>query len=163
MLFQIVTMNLGAMIPARAMDSEAAQLVSKIDFLRSEARLQGKTYILQLDLDNHRYRTVIPVEDQLAASDLATEAIETGWTPLGDNVQFAGCQTVGGTRFESGLCGIQIDENGVTADQSIFLVHATDDNLLWTIQLHGLTGTCRILTSTEGVAHPLDRMEEGRF
>jgi len=163
LLLQIVMMNMGAMVPSHAMDSAAAQIVAQMDFLRSEARLQGKTYVLELDLDNHRYRTILPPEDRLVASEPVKEAFALNWTGLGDDARFGGCTLAGGQSFRSGLYPITFDANGFTADQAIYLIHNTDAQMVWTIQVYGLTGKANILPSMKGEYQPLEKVEEGAF
>ena len=52
---------------------------------------------------------------------------------------------------------------GFTADQAIFLVHVEDKQMVWTIQIRGLTGQSEILRSFDGTYHTLARLEEGHF
>ena len=143
--------------------SAAAEIVSKIDWLRSEARLQGKTYRLELDLSGHRYRYVVPATDRLAATESVEETFGSSWLSLGDHVRLAGCSVSGGPRFTDGSFPVILDEKGFTADQAIFLVHVDDKELVWTIQIRGLTGQSEILRSFDGTYHSLERLEEGHF
>jgi len=163
LLFQLVTANLGAMIPAHALDGACAQIVGQLDFLRSEARLQGKTYQLELDLDHNRYRIVLPPEDLALAAERSGQTFDLGWTDLGERVRLARCVVAGGPEFRNGLFPIAFDANGFTADQTIYLVHSTDEKMLWTIQLRGLTGQAEVITDTNGQAHGLEKIDEGAF
>lgn len=163
LLFQLVVGNMGAIIPARAMDAAAAEIVSKVDWLRSESRLQGKTYQLELDLADTRYRIIVPSVDRIAASEIVEETFSLGWSSLNEHVRLAGASVAGQRRFESGLFRIALDENGFTADQAIFLVHKADEEMVWTIQIRGLTGQSEILKSFDGTYHTLEKQEEGRF
>ncbi len=163
LLVQLVAANLGAMIPSRAMDSAAHQLVARLDFVRSEARLQGKTIKVELDLGNHRYRTILPAEDRLVSTDPVPEPLQLEWHTLDDEVQFAGYAVAGGATLRSGAVEVPFDENGFTADQTIYLVHVVDKEMVWSIRVRGLTGSADVLTSFEGQLHPLESVEEGRF
>jgi prepilin-type N-terminal cleavage/methylation domain-containing protein len=163
LLFQIVTANLGAMIPSHALDSACAQIVGQLDFLRSEARLQGKTYQLELDLDHNRYRSVLPPEDLALAEERSGQTFDLGWTELGERVRLLSCAVAGGPEFRNGTFPIAFDANGFTADQTIHLVHTTDPKMLWTIQLRGLTGQAEIIPDTSGQPHPLEKVDEGSF
>ena len=51
LVVKIVMVNIGALIPSSALDSVAAKIQSELDFIRSEAKIQGKQYKLQFDLD----------------------------------------------------------------------------------------------------------------
>ena len=163
LLFRIAAMNFGAMIPSHAMDSASAQLIAQMDFLRSEARLQGKKYTLELDLENHRYRTILPPEDRLTASEPVKEAFELTWSPVGDHAEFDGITLADGQEFRSGLYRIEFDENGFTADQAIYLIHESDDSMVWTVQVLGLSGKATVLPNMEGQRQPLLQVEEGAF
>jgi len=163
LLMQIVTSNMGAMIPSRGLDSAAAKIISQIDFLRSESRLQGKAYQLELDLSNHRYRMIIPPEERLLSTEATKEAFDLGWTDIGDNVEFAGLEVLGAPRITEGSLPIIFDKNGFTADQTIFLTHKGGRHLIWSVQVHGVTGAAHIERSPEGVYQPLERVEEGQF
>jgi len=163
LVFQLVVGNMGAMIPARAMDSVAGQLVAKMDWLRSEARLQGKTYKLELDLTGQRYRYAVPATDRLASVESVEETFGSTWFSLGEHVRLAGCAVSGGRRFTEGIFPVVFDEKGFTADQAIFLVHAEDQEMVWTIQIRGLTGQSETLRSFDGTYHTLERLEEGNF
>ncbi|MEM7204743.1 MAG: prepilin-type N-terminal cleavage/methylation domain-containing protein [Planctomycetota bacterium] len=163
LLAQLVAGNLGAMIPSKAMDGAARQIVAQLDFLRSEARLQGKTYRLDLDLGNHQYRTVMPPEDRLLSTENEQEEFSFAWKSLGDEVRFAGLLVAGRTMLRSGIAGVAFDENGFTADQTLFLVHPDFEDMVWSIQLRGLVGTADILPSHEGVLQALDTATEASF
>jgi type II secretion system protein H len=163
MVFQLVVGNMGAMIPARAMDSAAAEIVSKVDWLRSEARLQGKTYKLELDITGSRYRFVVPPTDLQAAAEEVEETFGMSWFSLGDHVRLTGCGLAGGQQFTSGSFLVVFDANGFTADQAIFLEHVEDKQMVWTIQIRGLTGQSEVMRSYDGTQHPLEKLEEGQF
>jgi len=163
LLFQIVTANLGAMIPYRAMDSAANQLVAQVDFLRSEARLQGKVYKLEIDLDSNRYRLLLPPEDLMVAPDASAEAFDLGWAALEDHVEVSGCVVAGGDTFRNGRYQIVFDESGFTADQTVFLRHDSVEDMVWSLQIRGLTGQSTIVRSMDGVPQPLEYVEESQF
>ena len=163
MLFQLVVGNMGAMIPARAMDAAASEVVSQVDWLRSESRLQGKTYQLELDLTGSRYRVIVPAIDRIAANELVEETFALGWSSLSEHVRFAGANIAGYPKFDDGLFRIALDENGFTADQAVYIVHEGDEDMVWTIQIRGLTGQANVVKSFDGTYHALEPQEEGRF
>lgn len=164
----MVYVNMGAMIPKTKLDSTAKQLVSRIDYLRSEARLQGKRYVMQLDLKGARWRYVTPpgvrISNDQSEDDLA--AIEMMWQPLEEGVEFhgAGNQKDGMVRPGSpNPFEIVFDASGFTADQIVVLQLDEDPQMLWTIQIHGLTGRCDILPNFDGQEQPLDEVNEAAF
>ncbi len=163
LVMQLVTANLGAMIPSKAMDSAARQLISRLDFIRSEAQLQGKIYRIQFDLDNHRYRTVMPPEDRLLSTEAQKEEFFLDWNSLGDDVILGGHEVAGGPLLRSGLTAVEFDPHGFTADQTIYMAHVTDESMVWSIRLRGLTGTADIARSFDGRRQPLETADEGSF
>ena len=163
LLFQLATANMGALIPSRAMDGEANKVAAELDFLRSEARLQSKTYKVELDLDRNRYRTILPPEDVYTSNEAPREAFDLGWTDLSERVHFLGVGNAGGAIARSGRFEIAFDAEGVAPDLAIAFVHANDKDMIWTLRLRGLTGQSEILTSYEGHPFYIDAVDEGVF
>ena len=163
LVIQLVVINIGAFLRVKSMNSAGQQLISQLDFIRSEARLQGKDYRIELDLDNHRYRTVLPPEQRLLSSEVEKEELKTSWTPLGENVAFLSHSIAGGPTARSGLAPIAFDPHGFTADQTIYLVHTADEDMVWSIQLRGLTGVSTMVTNFRGQLNPIETVDEGAF
>ncbi len=162
-LMRVVTANIGAIVPSKAMDSAAGQLISQANFLRSEARLQGKVYRLEMDLDNHRFRTVLPPEDRLLSTEEQQEEFALGWTQLEDGVQFERHEFSGGRLVRNGLSSIEFDAGGFTGDQTIVLVYETDEKMLWSVQLRGLTGTSSVQNDFDGKIHLVETADASSF
>ena len=149
LMVQVVMVNMGAMIPSSALDSVAAKIQSQLDFLRSEAKIQGKPYALEIDLDNSRCRLVIPQEELLVSSQTAAEGsgLELRWKPLDDDgwVVISGYSAGDQATMRKGRVKIIFDDNGFTADQTLYFKLADDDDekMIWTVHLWGLNGTTR--------------------
>ena len=153
LLASLVVGNMGRWIPSASLDSQANQLRSWLDYLRSEAKIQGKPYSLELDIENHRTRIHLPPEDKLVSvpDDTAAANLIMGWQPLEDWVKFEGHGVWGREIYTKGQVMITFDENGFTADQSIYLKYDEPDNkLLWSIHLNGLNGTTSVVRNREG-------------
>jgi type II secretion system protein H len=168
LIAQLVLGNLGAIIPSTALDSEVNRLRARLDYVRSEARIQGKTYVVQLDLDNHRHRLVLPPEEKMVSFRTIEESVPLEWQALNDRVQFAGYATAGGVVLEKGVVEIRFDQNGFTADQSIYftlreLEGVPDSGMLWTLNLNGLNGTTSVQRSLEGERHKFEQPSEAAF
>ena len=165
MITAFVVPNLGMFVPKARIDSAAKQLVANIDFVRSEARIQGKRVTLELDLDNARWRYVLPPEEQLT-TDQDLQTLETdyrAWQALEDDVRFAGAgNPLNGIAREK-IFELIFDENGFTSDQSVILQLISDPALTWTVQIHGLTGHCETVRDFEGKEHPVVETGEGMF
>ncbi len=158
---QLVVMNLGAMIPRTILDSECNKFMSRLDFLRSEARLQGKRYRIELDLTNHLWRFVLPAEERLTTEQTLEETMPEalGWNRMEQGAQFQGivqagaltlAQVENGVVQRRGVAGIEFDENGFSADWDVFFTLEHDEEMVWTVQVSGLTGQSRMLTSFDG-------------
>jgi Tfp pilus assembly protein FimT len=165
LILQFVMVNIAGMVPRTKLDAEAKRLLANLDFLRSEARIQGKRYILEIDLDHPRWRMVIPAEERLTSEQTLEETMPRAleWTPLEEGVKFAGAGNPINTYVRHKTYEIVFDESGQTADLSVFLKLDQDPKLVWTVQLRGLTGHGEVLTSENGVEQRLDEVTEGAF
>ena len=165
MVGQLIVMNLGSLVPSTVLDSEASQLMSKLEFLRSEAQLQGKVYQLELDLDNQMYRIVLPPEERLVSEQTAAEAAALVWTPLDDRVRYLSHSIAGGPTQQSGRVPIVIDAHGFTADQTIVLGMRSDalKDLVWTIQIQGLDRRNVLIRNEHGQAAQINPAQELQF
>lgn len=151
---QIVVVNLGAMIPRTVLDSECNRFVSKLDFLRSEARLQGKRYRIELDLDRSLWRYVLPAEERLTSEQTLEDTMPYAldWNTMEEGVKIQGIVQAGGIVVQrQGIAAIEFDENGFSADWNVFFTLDQDEEMVWTVQLFGLTGSSQLLTSFDGV------------
>jgi len=163
---RIVFANMGAWIPETALDAEAAKLRSWIDRLRSEARVQGKPYSIELDLEENRTRLVLPPEDKLVTTedDTLAATIPQAWSKLDDSVVFHGHAIAGREVRTTGKILITFSESGFTADQSVFFKHIDEDSrMVWTVHIHGLSGSTRVVTDVENNRAIFNATEESDF
>ena len=153
LVLRIVVVNMGAFIPNSALDAQANQLRFTLDYLRSEAKIQGKPYSLELDLDKHRTRVILPTEDKLVATedDTMEANIELGWQPLEEWVKFHGHGIWGREIYKKNTIKVTFDENGFTADQTIYFEYdAPDNQRIWSLHIFGLNGTTTVVKSHVG-------------
>lgn len=164
---QLVLSNIGAIVPSTVLDSEAQKLMSEIEYLRSESQLQGKTYKLELDLDQGRYRRILPPEMQVAYDQEPEEyeEAELAWSDLDERCKFGGYEIVGGLVERDGRVRIVIDHNGFTADQAIYLRMKSDalEDMVWTIQVHGLDRKAHLVKSVDGEEAKMEPTLETAF
>jgi type II secretion system protein H len=166
MMAKIVISNVGAWIPESALDSQANKFRSWMDYLRSEAKIQGKPYSMELDLAGNRMRLVLPPEDKLVTTEDDTLAmtIPLGWTALDDWVRFAGHAVAGRERQTKKKILITFDEHGFTADQSVYFSYDEEDSkMMWTVHIHGLSGTGEIHRKFDGERVPFRATEQSDF
>jgi prepilin-type N-terminal cleavage/methylation domain-containing protein len=163
-IMRVALLNLGALVPAATLESECKQIRAHLDYLRSEARLRGQAYSLELDLSNHRYRYVLPPERKLASYEGDYAELPMSWTPLDDKARFVGIAVPSRPPIESGTYRITFDENGNTGDIAIFFkLLDAETSYMWTLQLRGLTGRTEIKKSVEGKRFPLEELNESAF
>jgi len=161
---RVVLLNMGAFVPATVLNGEAKQMQAHLDFLRSEARLRSQWCALELDLDTHRYRYVLPPERRLTSYDEDVKELPLAWTPLDERARFAGVAVPSRPAIERGIYRITFDENGNTGDLAIFFKLQDEQNeYMWTLQLRGLTGRTEIFKSVEGKRYVLEELNESSF
>ena len=169
LVVRIVMVNIGALIPSSALDSVAAKIQSELDFVRSEARIQGKQYKLEFDLDNQQKRLVLPQEEQLVSSQTAAEGtgLALAWKPVDADgrVKISGYNAGDKPTVTKGLVEILFDENGFTADQTLYFKLAGDDDekMVWTLHLWGLNGASEVIRDYDGREHRRQLPVESNF
>ena len=162
---QLVLANLGALVPSTLLDSASRQLMGKFELLRSESQLQSKIYQIELDLDEHRWRIILPPEERLVSDQTVADDTGLDWRDLDHRIQFDSLQVPGGRIQRSGRARIVMDENGFTGDMILALrMRGENENkLVWSIQLRGLDRKSELSTSHEGEIPRLELIEEGHF
>ncbi len=144
---RLVFLNAGAFIPSWQLNSEARRLASRISFLASEARIQGRRMGLEFDLDRECLRTNLPADYTLALVDEATPPqLSTDWRRLDpplviDSIEIA----AKGNIYKSGRVVLPFSPLGTTVEAAIFLRNPNYENLETTLLVHGLTGEVEVL------------------
>ena len=137
--------------------------------MRSEAKLQGKPYRLEFDLNKSLYRMVLPPEEELVSIQTAVDGHEIAlhWMPVdpNDRVVVFGYNAGNKPTVAKGLVEIAFDENGFTADQSLYfkLVGDDENKTIWTMHLWGLNGATQVIQSNDGVQHRRELPVESNF
>ncbi len=165
LVFAMVVPNLGAFVPEAKLDGSGKQILRTLDWVRSEARIQGKRMAIDLDLEHARWRIVFPPEQRLTRDqDAATlEERSEDWTPLEKGVVFAGAGDAKVGLAHRQIYRIAFDEHGFTADQVVVLKLEGDANLVWSLVLNGLSGSMTIEKNEEGHEARLAMPNEGAF
>jgi type II secretion system protein H len=163
LVVQVVLMNMGAMIPATVLDGEAKQFISHVDWIRSEARLQGSPHSLELDLDHDRWRYVFPPERRLLSTEEEQQEWGLQWNPVDERVKFDGVAAPTRPPVKNGLYRIEFDESGATGDLAVYFRLRDGGNDIWTVQIRGLTGRCELVKSTDGKRAMLEEVNEAHF
>jgi prepilin-type N-terminal cleavage/methylation domain-containing protein len=165
LLAAMIAPNLGAFVPKARLDAAAKVLAANIDFLRSEAKIQGKRFALELDLDRGMWRHVLPPEERLTTEQDVEplEPHQEEWMLLQEGVRIATAGNANEGLAKAGKFSLVFDHNGQTGDQSIVLQLADDPTMTWTVNIRGLTGQCEILEDFEGRVQMPQETTEGAF
>ncbi|MFM1873451.1 MAG: hypothetical protein RL398_2873 [Planctomycetota bacterium] len=163
--FAIVLPNLGAFVPEAKLDGSANRISRTLDRIRSEARIQARPMHLELDLRNSQWRVVWPPEEQLTRDQDVTSLEERldEWQYLETGVKFAGVGDANKGLATSGLYRVTFDEYGFTADQVIVLKLDADQDMVWSLQIDGLSGRTRLERSESGEMLRPVAVNEGAF
>ncbi|MCA8976678.1 MAG: prepilin-type N-terminal cleavage/methylation domain-containing protein, partial [Planctomycetes bacterium] len=92
LMFAMIVPNLGAFVPTARLEGSGKKIQSKINWLRSEARIRGRPLAMELDLDRATWRIVYPPDMRLTLDQDPATLEEWSFDPnhLEDGVVFAG-------------------------------------------------------------------------
>ena len=168
LLLGIIAPNISALVPSARLDGSAKAIMSKLQMIRSEARIQAKRIEMEFDLTVGRYRTILPPEERLTSDQVVYDDSETldehkDWVDLETGVAFAGAGDAKSGIIEKDMYRVVFDEYGFTADQVIAITLASDETMIWSVLIRGLTGKVEILKSEEGDIAKPTAVGEGAF
>ncbi|MFN3245036.1 MAG: Tfp pilus assembly protein FimT/FimU [Planctomycetota bacterium] len=164
----IIAPNLSALMPSARLDGSGKEIVSWLQTIRSEARIQAKRMEMELDLDKGRYRIVWPPEERLTTDQIIYQDTEIpdrdkDWIDLETDVIFAGAGDAAKGLAHKGLYRVSFDEYGFSADQVVALQLRSDPTMVWSLSIRGLTGKIETSKSEDGEMARPERVEEGAF
>jgi len=163
-MMAMVVPNLGILVPSARLRGSGTVLQRNLDLLRSEARIQSKRIVMELDLDKRRWRAVYPPEQMLTRDqDVVTlqEQLDE-WQEFEDDVVFGGVDT-GSQMITRGVYRLTYDEFGFTNDQILHLKLQSDPTETWSLTLMGLSGRSIVTESSDGNLPRLQQTNEGAF
>ncbi len=141
-------------IPEAQIAAEARKLAARLDYLRSESRLRGRSYGLELDPERNRYRILVPPELRLLDENEASSSVELpkviplGWYELPESVKIAGISIGSNDPLRHKPGRIRFDPRGRSLQKVIYLEHRTNEDLKWSVFVPPLTGR---IEAREGV------------
>ena len=164
----IVAPNLYGLVPSARLDGSGKKILSWLQTIRSEARIQAKRMEMEFDLDKGRYRIIWPPEERVTTDQIVYRDDEVAdeskdWIDLETDVVFAGAGDPASGLVEKGLYRVAYDEYGATADQVLILKLVSDPNFVWSMSIRGLTGKVDTLKSESGERVLPERVTEGAF
>jgi prepilin-type N-terminal cleavage/methylation domain-containing protein len=165
LLFAIIVPNLGALVPSARLRGSGTQIQRMLDWVRSEARIQGKRMAMEFDLDRAMWRIVYPPEQRLTRDQDAwtLEEQPEDWRGLETDVVFAGAGDGKAGLTNHGLYRLVFDEYGFTGDQVIVLTMKSEPELTWSLSIRGLSGSVDVDESEKGEKPIPAVVSEGAF
>jgi prepilin-type N-terminal cleavage/methylation domain-containing protein len=165
LLFAIVVPNLGTLVPSARLRGSGTKIQRNLDWVRSEARIQGKRMVVELDLEKARWRIVRPPEQQITRDQDASTLAEApeGWQDLEDDVYFVGAGDGKVGLTSHGTYRLVFDEYGFTGDQVFVLGLKSDPLLTWTMTIQGLSGKVDVFESEKGEKPLPQVLNDGAF
>jgi len=168
LLMGIILPNIGSLVPTARLDGTAKAIMTKLQSIRSEARIQAKRMEMEFDLSLGRYRIILPPEERLLSDQEVYDDNEVPdenkrWVDLEHGVVFAGAGDALSGIFEKDFYRVVFDEYGFTADQVVAIKLEGDETLIWSVVINGLTGHVELVKSEEGDLAKPPAVGEGSF
>lgn len=165
LLLAIVVPNLGALVPTARLRGSGGQIQRTLDWVRSEARIQGKRMQMDFDLEHAQWRIVYPPEQRLTRDqDESTLAeLPDTYEALEKDVYFVGVGDGKAGLTSHGEYRLIFDEYGFTGDQVLVLGLKSDPTLTWSMMIHGLSGKVEVIESEKGEKPMPQVFTEGAF
>lgn len=165
LVFAIVVPNLGAFLPEARLEGSGKQILRTVDWVRSEARIQGKRMSMDFDLDRATWRIVFPPEQRLTRDqeEWTLEERNEDWQSLEEDVVFGGIGDAKNGLAQRGRYRLTFDEYGFTGDQTIVLKLKSDPTMVWSLSLLGLSGRITVEQSEKGETPQPEAPTEGAF
>jgi prepilin-type N-terminal cleavage/methylation domain-containing protein len=136
----------GATGPTR-LASAARQVGSSIEFLRGQAIQAARPLEMEIDIDNGRFRTIVPPRPSETDSDHRDqeELVQTEWTDLPRRVRFQEILFGRHDTERSGIVTVQFSPMGEIAPNGFLLRLVSDeiadpDEAYFSLEINGLTG-----------------------
>ena len=163
LMLAMVVPNLGALVPSARLQGSGSQIQRWLDWVRSEARIQGKWMAMDFDLERAMYRIVEPPEMRLTRDEAESAENPDGWKELEDDVVFAGAGDGKDGMTTKGIYRIVFDEYGFTGDQVLALRLQSDPEMTWSLSIQGLSGRVVVEESETGEITQLPLVNEQAF
>ncbi|MBL8754913.1 MAG: prepilin-type N-terminal cleavage/methylation domain-containing protein [Planctomycetes bacterium] len=163
--FALIVPNIGALVPSARLSASGKQILRELDWVRSEARIQGKRMGIEFDLERGIWRIVYPPEQQLTRDQDASALEERPdqWIELETDVVFAGAGDDKAGMTRKGVYRLQFDEYGFTGDQVLVLQLKSNPDMVWSLKISGLSGRVEVEESETGEVHYPVETGEGAF
>jgi type II secretion system protein H len=145
LMMTAVSANFGRYLPAARCEQAARALLNHMDLARTSAIAHGREYLIEIDLDANRFRTLTPWTTEGRPATLPEDRSSLGWEPLAEGVRFLGAVDSRGNRQEKGLYQVPFSPRGDGED--LFFHLASGDLEIYdvTVRLAGISGLAEVL------------------
>ena len=143
--FTTATVKLDSFLPGSRSESGARQLLSTFDLARTSAVAYGRSYQVQLDLDEGRYRILTPFDQEGKLARAEEERLALDWEELPDGVSFAAVVDSSGTDVVKGIYALSFDAIGSAEEVFVHLDNAAGQAYALTVRILALTGNSTVL------------------
>ncbi|RMH01922.1 MAG: prepilin-type N-terminal cleavage/methylation domain-containing protein [Planctomycetota bacterium] len=145
LLVTTATVNLDRVLPSSRGESAARELLSTFDLARTSAVAQGRTYTVEILLEEDRYRILLPTDADGRPARAPEDRAALEWHRLPDGVHFAGVQPAGGEYQERGVYRLDFDLYGGADELYIHLDNEAGEGYALTARVIGLTGQAQVI------------------
>jgi len=154
--------NVDHLVPAGRLGKAARDLGGTLTRLRSSAVFYGRSYFLEYDLDDHRYRIIRPTSKTEQDQGL-DETVESGWFDLPRRVRLEAVFFNSGRDGEkNGKHRIEFSPTGEVVGHMVQLVSAdiaSENRNKYTIELNAITGLVTYSRQEKAYAPVRDEFE----
>jgi prepilin-type N-terminal cleavage/methylation domain-containing protein len=152
LLLRTVVSNYRADIPLVSLRATATAIAAELDFLRTEARLQGGRYGMEIDLAKQAFRIILPPERRKPKEDEeALKSQKLMWSVFEKGVRLTGVNL--GDKEEArnvGTIKVVFDERGRTQQKVLIFRHQDEAELIFSVIIPALGGNVEARVGDHG-------------
>lgn len=145
LLLTTVIVRIDRMLPSTSCEAAARELLSALDMARTTAISTGRTHSVELDLDNARYRQVVPFDKDNNPTTLQEEMTGLEWLDLPTGVLIRQVMRVDGMPARRGRFRVPFDPLGSSDELFLYLGNEKQEEYTITVRLLALTGQARVI------------------
>ncbi|MCH2112457.1 MAG: prepilin-type N-terminal cleavage/methylation domain-containing protein [Planctomycetes bacterium] len=150
LMFTTVTVSLDGYLPSSRSESGARELLSTIDLARTSAVAHGRSYDLQMDLDENRYRILTPYDAKGSLARNPEDRASLNWTSLPTGVYFSGVLDASGAARNQGTVNLSFASVGSAEETWIQLGNEAGEGYALTARVLALTGHSKVFKGFQG-------------
>lgn len=143
MMAVAVGSSMDSMLPKERLNTSVRRLTAEFQSLRSEAISRGLDYYIEYDLDEERYRRILPFSLEglrfNEEKDDDEDRFKGPWQDLAPGVELAQV-AINGIVYDSGPAFARFDPRGAASDHQVVLSQPQYENF-YTVEVLALTGT----------------------